>query len=355
MEKGEFFKMIKKVFLIILFSFFLFSSADAVTTFPDPALLVNGAPITRQYGDAYSYSLPYLNALIDLGALPGYAPNAFSIQSAPGQIKDGSIVIYTGAGGTGDIYTNFPGMDNAMPAVSGNGAGNTRFDSSINYAGAVDLINGTWDRPGSWDSSLSAFVNALTTTANPAPTNSVFLFNNNQTNSGGSADQSLFAYSRITFTGSGKNDIVYEFIGKQTPGGPYDFVWDGGEPDPWNSRSDPGEFGYVQGEVVFPAPIGALDHNLGANEVAYAVYFPEINLQQLLALGYDELHGDFRMRDLNNGFEQLFILQDFMEFTPPPPPPPPVTEPGTVILLGFGLISLAIYSRRELKDKKFKS
>ncbi len=330
----------RKKLLIVLIAFiclYAFSDKPAeAISFPDPTLYA------EQYGDGYSYSLPYLDALVDLGVLP-YASGTFSIQSTPGLIKDG-IVIYTGSGGV-PVNTNFPGMDNAMPAVSGNGAGDTTFDSSIDYLG--ETINGTWDQAGSWDTSLSAFVSALTTVSDPAPTNTMFFFNNNQTNSGSSADQSLYAYARINFTGASLTDVVYEFIDVQTAGGPATFAWDGGEPDPWNSRLDPGEFVLSPGEVVFPLPIGALNHNLGANLAAFAIYFPEIDLQALLTAGYDAMHADFRLRDLNNGYEQLFILLQDDNGNGVP-------EPGTLVLLGSGLIGLAIYSRRRFRGKKFK-
>jgi hypothetical protein len=56
------------------------------------------------------------------------------------------------------------------------------------------------------------------------------------------------------------------------------------------------------------------------------------------------MHTDFRLRDLNNGYEQLFILlQDGNGGNGHVP------EPGTLVLLGSGLIGLAIYSRRKLR------
>jgi hypothetical protein len=329
--------MTKKTFLITfiaVFCLFTYSVSDTpaeAISFPDPTLYA------VQYGDAYSYSLPYLDALVDLGWL-SYDPGTFTIHSSPGWIKDG-IVIYTGSKGK-PVTTNPAGMDGAMPAVSGNGAGDTTFDSSIDYLGET-WPDGAWDQAGSWDASLSAFVGALSTLSNPNPTNTMFFFNNNQQNSGSAADQSLYAYGRITFTGDSPVDKVYEFINKTGGGDPTTYAWDGGEPDPWNSRLDPGEFVLSPGWIDFGPPIGGLNHNLGANLAAYAIYFPEIDFQWLLTNGYDEMHADFRLRDLNNGHEQLFVLLDDGSGQVP--------EPGTLVLLGSGLIGLAIYSRRKLK------
>ncbi len=40
-----------------------------------------------------------------------------TVQSSPGQIQDG-VVVYTGSDG-GPVTTNFAGMDNAFPSVTG--------------------------------------------------------------------------------------------------------------------------------------------------------------------------------------------------------------------------------------------
>lgn len=333
----------RKKLLIALIAFiclYAFSDKPAeAISFPDPTLIINGAPIVMQYGDALSYSLPYLEALRDNIMLPGgYADGTFEIQTTGNFIKD-EIIIYTGQKGK-PFVTNVPDMDGAMPAVGNGGGGGSTFDSLINYWGEVVNPADTWDQAGYWDTSLSAFIGALITPTNQKPTNAMFLFNNNQTGKG--EDQSLYAYARITFTGSsGQVDQVYELIDEQTPHGPFDFKWDLGEP------SDPGEFVHVMGENTFPLPIGGpINHNLGTNRAAYAIYFPEINLQELWDEGYDAMHGDIRFRGLNDGWEQIVVLKDFIPYSENGNGIP---EPGTLVLLGSGLIGLAIYSRRKLK------
>ena len=104
-----------------------------------------------------------------------------------------------------------------------------------------------------------------------------------------------------------------------------------------------------------PSVADVLNHNLGANQAAYAVASEELD-QELnswwnggLGYGsdYDVISVDFRMgcnpqyltsctngQMIDNGYEQLFIVAGLHQ------PQQDVPEPGALALLGIGLLSL---------------
>ena len=311
----------------------------------------------------------------------------YFVQSGVGQIKD-LTVLGTGADGK-PVETNFPGMDNAYPMPSGNNpppfmqTGGTSV-GGITYpapdpGGAGEFIG---DRATSWDTTLTALKGFL------EGANLVVFFNNNQENSLGTAAQTLAAWAQVTVTGPGGVTLgIFDFTNND---GAYNLVSQGGGgvflgdvttytstgAGPNGSTNASTDYVLSGGAICvttntpipIPVPCDAsnpnvsppINHNLGANQAAYAIVFPELNalLQSLFALpdltGY-ALHADFRIgcdpalfgtnasaeictgdqlgfgKSLTNGFEQIFISQLAV---------PTLPEPGTLGLLALGLMGL---------------
>ena len=129
----------------------------------------------------------------------------------------------------------------------------------------------------------------------------------------------------------------------------------------------------IEGHFELLAEDGPVNHNLGADTAAYAVIAPELNtlLESLFALDDQllqsyTLHIDFRMgcdplfgtrtdeicsgalsgygKNINNGYEQLFIGTASINREPPTGIP----EPGMLFMFSTGLLALRwrLVSRR---------
>ena len=358
-----------------------------------------------QYGDAQSYSMPIANYQYNFNTNTG----PFAIDSTPGAIKD-LTVLGTGTEGS-PVVTNIDGMDKAYSSPSGVSGATYFFSTSTpppnptgTYRGTTGTVN--FNSANAWDSSLLALKTAL------AGGQMAIFFNNNQENSGGASSQSLAAWARIWITNGSGAVVPNSTFELTNMGGAYNLVSQGGggvflgdvttynapgsgPGNPVNTAPGSTDFVLSGGQLcvatggVLPLPVpvpcgsdptliggttisAAINHNLGADHVAYTILFPELNalLTTLfssltdLQLGDYTLHADVRLgcsntslelnpwmscdvangfgTGLNNGYEQWFIGTAITGFCPPDNPlcNPTVPEPDTIALLGLGLLGI---------------
>lgn len=334
-----------------------------------------------QFGDVLTYSLPSLAIAYDTINGGGTGPgNPYYVDSTPGAIKD-LIVVYTGASGQ-PVTTNQAGMDDAFAAP--NGTIPYFATAAGNDPGGAGQFSG--DLGFSWDSTLSA----LKTFQGGQPL--VFFFNNNDTNE----DQNLGIWARTWVTNAAGATVGQVFC-LSNAGNSYGFPSLGdprlnGNPGSYacsasEAAGNPGvnaltgKTDYVlsggevwldsMGNPVAPGTSGAkpVNHNLGANQAAYAAVLPELDalLASLYAdasldLGTLTLHIDLKLgcdqawdttattpkdlgdspacvgKRIDNGYEQLFIgTLD----TTPTPTPRDLPEPALLWLCGLGMLALA--------------
>ncbi|KAF0235269.1 MAG: hypothetical protein FD177_23 [Desulfovibrionaceae bacterium] len=323
-------------------------AATALPSFAAVFTLPDSSTNSFLYGSFNSYSLPILAFQYDVahpgtGVGPG---TPYYVTSTPGAIQD-HIVVMTGANGS-SVKTNFAGMDDAFAA---SGPSSPTFSMT---SGNEPTNTFAGDQTGSWDSTIAAFKSFLGTTGG-VQNSPIFMFNNNQE---GTA-QNLKAWGQIWFEDSQHvyQNLVFDFTNTPSGGLP------GGN---GASYTTPFPTGYVplgtdyvlsggaialdaQGNAVPPSPgpvVTTINHNLGANQAAYALISTQINsfLASSLSDQYETMHLRLYMNELNNGAEQLFIMAGMVD-TPPVATP----EPGTMLLMGVGVLGAAFMSRRMRK------
>lgn len=390
----------KKIALALAMSAGLTGLANTARADADPMnfYLPNG---WVTYGDAQSYAL-------QVGCVVGGFTGTgcpFYVASGPGQIQD-LVVNGTGSSG-GPVTTNFPGMDNAYatpnspnnPSINqlsdwffrtgGQTVGSVTFSAS-DPGGAGQFAR---DYANTWDTTLTALKSFLTD-LNGLVRDPVIFFNNNQTNSGASVNQHLAAWAQLWITNPNGAVIgTWDFTNRNSlyappPNGGGVILGDvtaytatqGVGPAVNVNTSNPlfstTDYVLSGGEVCLSATnqivacgtpgARAVNNNLGANQAAYALIFPEMNalLQSLWnsdLTGYT-LHADIRLgcdpawyggaaginnddlvtascmgKRLTNGYEQIFMGRLAGYYVP---------EPSGLALAALGLFGLGFIGRR---------
>lgn len=310
--------------LLIAASVFTAGSALAapvpVLDFPTP-----GLPYSVTYGDFESYSMPILDwASTSSGGQPYMFNTANTIQDA--------LVI-----GTGSQTNN---QDLGLLGTVQNG-----FDFP-NVQNGTTSYSTTTDPDGpTWGISLSALRDYLT--FDGIQHDMVAYFNNNQE---GQTSNNLWAWAQVTLVGSGgPQTFTLQDLGSGSPSafGHGDYVLSGG---PVTLCYNVAFASATAANVVDCGDASVVDshtfqHNLGQNEVGYAIFSSLLN-DLIWSDDYTEMQVRVDFLDLNNGFENLFIGAACVGLNGCADVPEEVPEPATLALLGLGLISMLALGRR---------
>lgn len=269
---------------------------------------------TSTIGDFEIYSFDLLQQCSAAGD-PRCAGGPYDVSATNGAIQD-EIVIYQG--NEGNTNAEFSGVDDPLQPPEGSGS----------------TFNGTWE------GSIATIYSYLD------GHDLVFLFGNNQT--GTADDQTLLIWASVVILDGTTEIACFELFGSGGAEGC----------GSTNPTLDLDQYVAVVGDfcvdavtgAAYPEPCAAGDYNitnnLGQNGTEFAAFNEELNNMLALwaSLGYT-MQVNISMLALVDGSETLWIC-DKCDVTTPPPPPPPVPAPAALLLLGSGLIGMALVGWR---------
>jgi MYXO-CTERM domain-containing protein len=323
------------------------------------------------YGDFTVYSLDLLAQCepVDIRCRPysGDKGGGSPQLNVSSQQLDNQMIIYRNENGSptsnyvagplagGTIAT--AGVDNPFDAPTG--AGSTTFDMSTTNEPRTETAGTTGcaadftaDKCGTWEAKLSSVQNYV------KGNKVVFLFDNNQV--GTSVNQQQYFWAQLKILDAAGNDTGMCFeLDNTTVSGCKPFT-------DWSSIASPGDFvgsggGFcvdaITGAAYLIGPTGTdhptqksqcnhnpgdyfVNNNLGQSTAEFAATLDTLNsnLASWAAAGYT-MSIDFKMRNLNDGGEELWICSDCSIGTSIP-------EPATVSLVALALLGLGAAARR---------
>lgn len=301
----------KKLMLAGLLSMALLG-AYAVTavaiTLPDPPGVVGGIGTALPYDDFWSYSGAILAEIQQ--ETPELLPEAiygdFSFSTGTGTLD---VLLYTGSQGANNQNVG-PGdaFDFEDPAVN-QGGGTTTYEG---FWGRGDQANGPVT-VGQVLDYLHAF--------DPQNNIPVFMMDLNQTGS----NPELSFVGEVLLLDPDTMDPVHLWA--------FDHTTQAGD-----GAFDVDSLVWTAGLIDLPEPYDDVNLSLGSGRIDFIAFAPTMDLS-----GYDEnllFVSHFKMGNLNDGFEEIYLTGRYSVNDTVIP------EPGTMLLLGSGLLALGFYGRR---------
>ncbi|MFP5222782.1 MAG: PEP-CTERM sorting domain-containing protein [Acidobacteriota bacterium] len=294
---------------IILCTTMLLFVSNSIPSFAVPVALPDPTQYAVRYDDFYSYSAKLLTAW----GLPGF--------DGPVGVGGLDVVLGTGAGGIDNnpVGGGFQFPD-PMSTPSGNGAGS-------------DVFSGTWGLTGAFSpvtvDNLLAYLHTF------GPDINIPVFNFDMSQSGGTFEErSLNVNGVVQLLDPSDNVVAYWAFDNIT-----------------NHVFDSTSF------VLSPATITAnnpappfqpatVTNNTGSGKNDFIVYAPTMDLSLYTSANTGQtlrFAASFYMNGLNGSHEELFLTGSFAA-----PDIVATPEPGTMLLMGAGLLG-ATFLRRRMK------